>query len=161
MILLTIGTTEPFNRLVAAMDNIAAGLQHVPIVAQISNSSYPVKNMKTIGFISPTEYNKLFDEASLIVSHAGMGTIISAILKQKPIIVMPRRASLKEANSDHQFATANKLAALNYLKVANNQEELTFLVKQTLTEGGFIPLKIGSYASDQLIDSLKKFINNH
>lgn len=160
MILLTIGTTEPFDRLVKAMDNIAAEIQHIPVVAQISSSAYSAKHMQTIGFLSPLEYNKIFDKASLIISHAGMGTIISATLKQKAIIVMPRRANLRESNSDHQYATATKLAALNYVKVANNQEELASLIRLTLAENKTPPLKIGPYASNQLICSIKEYINS-
>lgn len=160
MIFLTIGTTEPFDRLVVAMDNIAGYLPDVSIIAQISNSSYVVRNMKTIGFISPIEYYKIFDKASLIISHAGMGTILSALQKGKSIIIMPRKADLGEAKNDHQIATAKKLAALNYVKVANDEDQLFALIKQNLQEKIPLAPSIGSYASAQLINSVKDFINN-
>ena len=159
MILLTIGTTEPFDRLVTAMDNIAPQISNTSIVAQISDSSYTLKNMSSLGFLSPSEYYKIFDKASLIISHAGMGTIISALERGKPIIVMPRRAILGEANSDHQFATANKLAELKYVNVANDEDQLLALIKKNLYNKFKCPISIGSFASDQLITSLKGFIN--
>lgn len=159
MIFLTIGTTEPFDRLVIAMDNIAANIPDVSIVAQISNSSYVVKNMKTIGFISPTEYYDLFNNASLIISHAGMGTILAALQKGKPIIVMPREAILCEAKNNHQVATAKKLAALNFVKVATDKDQLFTLIKQILHEKVSVVPTIGSFASSRLINSLKDFIN--
>ena len=159
MIFLTIGTTEPFDRLVSAMDNIAAALPHVSIMAQISDSYFKIKNMQTVGFIPPAEYYKLFDQASLVISHAGMGTILSALQRKKRIIVMPRRLSLGEANSDHQFGTANKLAALNYVEVANDQDQLYHLISQSLNENRTPETSIGSFASQGLINSLKDFIN--
>ena len=158
MIFLTNGTTGSFDRLVIAMDNIAATIPDMQIIAQISASSYVVKNMQTIAFISPLEYYKIFDKASLIVSHAGMGTIISALQKGKPIIVMPRRFFFNEHNSDHQVATAQKLAALNYVKVANNEAELSALITNQLNKNSIQVPIIGPHASDQLINSLKKFI---
>lgn len=161
MIFLTIGTTEPFDRLVIAMDDIASLIPNVGIIAQISNSSYKVKNMKTIGFISPSEYFKLFDKASLIISHAGMGTILSALQKGKSIIVMPRRFDLGEAKNNHQIATAQKLAALNYVNVAHNKDQLLELIKTSLiTRNSSIP-SIGPFASKQLISSLKDFVNSN
>lgn len=159
MIFLTIGTTEPFDRLVIAMDNIAARIPEVSILAQISNSSYIVKNMETIGFLTPTEYYKLFDKASLIISHAGMGTILSALQKGKSIIIMPRKADLGEAKNNHQIATSIKLAALNYVKVANDEDQLFLLIKQSQLEKVSVVPPIEQFASAQLIQSLKDFIN--
>lgn len=159
MIFLTIGTTEPLDRLVVAMDNIAALLPDVSIIAQISNSSYAVKNMKTTGFLSPVEYYELFNKASLIISHAGMGTILSALQKGKSIIIMPRMVDLGEAKNNHQIATAIKLAALNYVKIANDEDQLFLLIKQSLLEKVPEVPSIGPFASAQLINSLKNFIN--
>ena len=158
MIFLTNGTTGSFDRLVIAMDNIAATIPNIEIIAQISASSYLVKNMQTINFISPLEYYKIFDKASLIVSHAGMGTIISALQKGKPIIVMPRKVFFNEHYSDHQVATAQKLATLNYVMVANNEVELSALIINQLNKNTIQVPMIGPHASDQLINSLKQFI---
>jgi UDP-N-acetylglucosamine transferase subunit ALG13 len=160
MIFLTIGTTESFDRLVSAMDNIATEIRDVPILAQISNSSYKIKNMESIGFISPLKYRELFDKASLIVSHAGMGTILSALQKGKSIIVMPRRADLNEVKNNHQLATAKKLAALNLIQVANNELELLELIKFHKIQIQSSTPKIGPFASISLIASLKNYINS-
>jgi UDP-N-acetylglucosamine transferase subunit ALG13 len=156
MILLTIGTHEPFDRLVQAMDRIAASLFNVSVVAQIPSSCYNVKNMKTLSFISPLEFDKLLNDASLIVSHAGMGTIISALQKGKPIVVMPRTAALGETRNDHQLATARNYEALNYLHVANTEFDLSNKIEMFL-KGDLKPLhQTGKYASNELIFALRK-----
>ena len=84
-------------------------------------------------FLAPDEFDKLCHDARLIVAHAGMGTIISAMTKGKPIIVFPRIAALGEHRNEHQLATSKKMKELGYAYVANNKEELKeYLLKKRL-----------------------------
>ena len=95
-------------------------------------------------------------KASLIISHAGMGTILSALQKDKPIIVFPRIAALGEHRNEHQLATARKLKEMRTISVAMNEKELTDLLinKEVVTHQ-----LIGSSASLSLIQSIKNFID--
>ncbi|GEO09889.1 glycosyltransferase [Segetibacter aerophilus] len=158
MIFITIGTQEPFDRLIKAMDEIAPLLGDIEIVAQVSDSGYKVNNMKVLNFVSPIEFNKYFNTASLIISHAGMGTIISALEKEKPIIVMPRLVRYGEHRSDHQLATADKFKQLNYVHVASDEFELKNKVLSLLHSMPKPLYKLGKYASNQLIGSLESFL---
>src|SRR5436190_2511423 len=124
MIFVTIGAQEPFDRLIKLVDEFAPQLKGIPIVAQISKSTYKVKNMKSFEFISPEEFEQYFQQATLLISHAGMGTIISALVNAKPLIVMPRLAKFGETRNDHQVATAQRFEALGYVNVAYNEEQL-------------------------------------
>ena len=91
-------------------------------------------------FLAPDEFDKLCHDARLIVAHAGMGTIISAMTKGKPIIVFPRIAALGEHRNEHQLATSKKMKELGYAYVANNKEELKeYLLKKRL-KNAFISL---------------------
>ena len=159
MIFLTLGTNEPFDRLVMAMDNIAAVNRQIAIVGQLSTSSAKPRNFNVIGYLSPQDYYRYFDSASLIVSHAGMGTIISALERGKPIIVMPRKAALGENNSDHQIATAKKLADLKYVNVANDENELLQLIEKFLTNRIEIAPRIGMNASSSLLTDIRMEID--
>lgn len=154
MIFVTVGTQLPFDRFIKAVDEIAPDIDE-PIIAQTINCTYQVKNIKTVSFLSPDEFNKLFKTARLIVAHAGMGTILSALNRQKPIIVMPRLAAYKEHRNDHQIATAMKLHELGYIHVAYDKEELQTL----MCDPNIRPLKIiGNAASRQLTESVFNFI---
>jgi UDP-N-acetylglucosamine transferase subunit ALG13 len=158
MIFVTIGTQEPFDRLIKVIDEIAPALKGIPVIAQVSKTNYKAKNIQTLEFISPTEFNTYFAQAQLIVSHAGMGTIISALEQEKPIIVMPRLVKYKEHRSDHQLATANKFEALNYVHVAYNETELKNKLI-TVLHSNLKPLhKLGKYASKELLTSIEDFI---
>lgn len=108
MIFVTIGTQAPFDRFIKMVDEIAANLNE-EVIAQTFKSQYKAKKIKTVDFLAPDEFNKLFKEARMIVAHAGMGTIISAMQHQKPIIIFPRIAALGEHRNEHQMATAKKM----------------------------------------------------
>lgn len=154
MIFVTIGTQLPFDRLIRIIDELAPQLNE-DVVAQVYQCGFMPKNIRTIDFLAPDEFNTLFDKARLIVSHAGMGTILSALQKDKPIIVFPRIAALGEHRNEHQLATANKFKELGSVYVAMNENELrTLLFSKDLK-----PLsEIGKYASRSLIESIEKFI---
>lgn len=154
MIFVTIGTQAPFDRFIRIIDELAPSINE-EIIAQTYKGEYIAKNIKTIEFLPPDEFNKLFNEARLIIAHAGMGTIISAMQKNKPIIVFPRIAALGEHRNEHQMATAKKMNQLGYVYVAFNEDELRRLIlKEDLK-----PLHtIGNYADASLIDSISNFI---
>ena len=154
MIFVTIGTQAPFDRFIKIIDELALQLGE-EIVAQVYQLGFEATNIKTVNFLAPDEFNDLFKEASLIVSHAGMGTILSALQMHKPIIIFPRIAALGEHRNEHQMATAEKFKELGSVYVAMNEEEL----KALLLRKDLKPLaEIGEYASQSLLDSLEEFI---
>lgn len=155
MIFATIGTQAPFDRFIKILDSLAANIDE-EVVAQTIKSDYKAENIKIVGFLAPDEFNDYFAKARIIVAHAGMGTIISALKQQKPIVVMPRLASLGEHRNDHQMATAMRLNELGYVYVAYDKKQLGDLLLKVELQ----PLKqIGESASQTLIDSLLKDIN--
>ncbi len=158
MIFVTIGTQEPFDRLIAIMDEIAGSIDE-EVIAQVSNSKFVCKNMVTKDFLSPTEFDDLFFRARLIISHAGMGTIISALERNKPIVVLPRIAKLGEHRNEHQLATAKKMADLKYIHVTYDENELNEKVLELVKAVDIKPLHVlGKKASDSLLSSLTDFI---
>lgn len=156
MIYVTIGTQIPFDRLFEMLDRIAPELDE-EIYAQTLRGKYKPKHFKLVDFIEPDEFDKVFARARLIVAHAGMGTILSALHNSKPLIIVPRIASLGEHRNEHQTATALVMKEKKYAYVANNEEELRELLHKDLC-----PLKkIGEFASESLIKSLKDFIDSN
>ncbi|TCK84949.1 glycosyltransferase [Albibacterium bauzanense] len=158
-IFVTIGTQVPFDRLISAMDEIVGQLNEsltLHVFAQTVSSKYKPKNMEWTSFMSPSEFNRHLNEADLIVAHAGMGTIISALTLDKPIIVLPRLLIHNEIRSDHQISTCRTFDKLKYVHVIYNESELKTKVEDILTEKIEGSLhKITNFASAELILSIK------
>ncbi|MEM9969488.1 MAG: glycosyltransferase [Pseudomonadota bacterium] len=108
MIFVTIGTVFPFDRLIAAMDAYV-GETGVPCVAQIGKGTYSPRHMDWHESLPGDAYKRSIREADVIVSHAGMGSIITALQAATPIVVLPRRFEAGEHTTDHQMATARWL----------------------------------------------------
>ncbi len=154
MIFVVTGTQLPFDRLIRMLDEIAPQLDE-EIVAQVNGSGYLPRHINTIDLLPPDEFDRLFSSARLIVAHAGIGTIITAMQQQKPVIIFPRIAALGEHRNEHQLATAAKMKEAGWVYVANTKEELAELLQRP----DLHPLcTIGSSASESLVESITDFI---
>lgn len=146
----------PFNRLVRTVDEWALASDRQDIFAQIGETDWEPEHIAWSRFLQPPEFTRRFAEAEVVVAHAGMGTILSALQWEKPIVVMPRRASLGEQRNEHQLATARHLSELGKINVAMDESELRNMLDHL---GQLRPReKIGAYASDSLITALRDFI---
>jgi UDP-N-acetylglucosamine transferase subunit ALG13 len=156
MIFVVVGTQEPFDRLIKAIDKWAGLNPDKEIFGQISYADYKPVNFEYTDFISPPDFNRKFEAATLIVGHAGMGTIIQALQHSKPIIVMPRLARYHETRNDHQYSTAKSLGKLGYVHDIYTEEELFTALDSAHTLKASAP--IGNSASESLLSFLKDYI---
>ncbi len=156
MIFVTVGTQLSFDRLISAVDQWASKNPGIDIYAQVGPTDSSPKNIKYSDFLSPDKADELFKKSSLIVSHAGMGSILTALKYKKPILIMPRRASLGEHRNDHQLATAKWLGDSPGVTVAWDEKEIDGLLdNRNALNGGD---GICDHASPELINYLKKII---
>ncbi len=131
MILLTIGTQLPFDRLVKALDELAPSLNE-PIVGQIgTHAQYLPQNFQYFLTMRPTEFDLQFRSARVIVSHAGIGTILSARKHGKPIVIVPRQAKFGEHRNDHQLATCAQMSGKVGIYVAPEPDALLTILQQS------------------------------
>jgi UDP-N-acetylglucosamine transferase subunit ALG13 len=156
MILVTVGTQMPFDRLVRTIDEWVGRNRHVEAFAQIGRSTYQPSRIQWVREMDPPDFERRIRAASAVVAHAGMGTIIRAWELGKPILVMPRRAELGEHRNDHQVATARRLQAQGRIAVAFDEADL---VRQLDSLGHLRPSdRITGHASPELIRALAAFV---
>lgn len=124
MIFVTVGAQMAFDRLVRAVDGWAGVSGHRDVFGQIGPSSYRPLHFQHQRFLEPARFRAMYEKAALVVAHAGMGSIITALEMGKPILVMPRRGDLGETRNDHQIATARRFAELGAVHVAMDEDEL-------------------------------------
>lgn len=157
MIFLTVGSQLPFDRLSRAIDEWSGENTSAEIIGQIGLTDYKPKNFESKEIVSPSEFDQLFQEAQLVVAHAGMGSILTALKYRKPIIIFPRRASLGECRNEHQVATAEKFMGKLGILVAFDISDLHRLLNN------FRPIKCDSAIADtadqQLLSKIKKWIS--
>ena len=124
MIFATVGTQLPFDRLLSGLDAWARRNPQIPVFAQIGVSARRFSSIEQVAQLSQADFQRQTKAARLIVSHAGMGTILSAAELGKPIILMPRRAKFNEHRNDHQLDTAAQMKRLSNVTVADDGEAL-------------------------------------
>lgn len=108
MILVTIGTSDPFDRLLAAVALLPPGEE---IVAQCGDSSVRPANARCVGFLAFDELTDLVGRARVVVMHAGAGSVLTALAAGRRPIVIPRLRRHGEAVDDHQVEFGRSLAA--------------------------------------------------
>jgi UDP-N-acetylglucosamine transferase subunit ALG13 len=157
MIFVTVGTDLPFDRMVRVIDSWARETKREDVFAQIGEGGWEPEFIGFTRFLDPPEFRRRFNEASLIISHAGMGTILSALLQRKIILVMPKLASLGEQRNDHQTATARHMMNLANVEVAFDEAELRLRLNRI--DDLKPPKAIGESASESLVGALRNFIH--
>jgi UDP-N-acetylglucosamine transferase subunit ALG13 len=162
MIFVTVGNTDPFDRLIRAVDSwIQAREQTVQVFAQIGDGEYIPRHCEYARFLTPLQFQERFREAPFVLSHAGMGTIITALEYQKPLIILPKRAELGEQRNDHQLATARRFRRSATLRVADRETDLPALLEELIAataDNGGATTKTDWPADPRLIEFVRDFI---
>lgn len=129
MIFLTVGTRFPFTRLVKAVDAaVANSLIDDEVFAQIGDDSYVPQHIEFVRTMEKNEYDHYANEASALISHAGMGSISLALSLNKPLLVMPRITAYKENINDHQVDTAKRFEALGHILAAYDTVQFSKII---------------------------------
>ena len=119
----------PFDRLVKAMDAWVEDKADVSIVAQIGSASYRPSNFDSVPMMTPGRYRECVLECDLVVSHVGMGTVLTASELGRPLVALARQPELSEVTSNHQLATARWLANVPGVKVIASEGELDAAIR--------------------------------
>jgi UDP-N-acetylglucosamine transferase subunit ALG13 len=104
----TIGTSEPFDRLIDAVQRLPGDEERV---LQVGESTLRPPAATCVEYLAYDELRAHMARARVVVTHAGVGTILTAIDLGKRPIVVPRLRRHGEAVDDHQVAIARRLDA--------------------------------------------------
>jgi UDP-N-acetylglucosamine transferase subunit ALG13 len=127
VIFATVGTQLPFPRLMTMLDRIA-GEQGLRVIAQTCDSAFRAVNLQCHASLAPGEFDEYVKTCRLLVSHAGIGSILTARKYGKPIVIMPRQVRLGEHRNDHQMATARQLGGRKGIYVVQDDAALRALL---------------------------------
>ena len=161
MILVVLGTQDKqFPRLLEAVDEaISSGVIKERVVVQAGQTVYQSSNMEIFDFLSAPEFDKLMDDADLIITHGGAGTILSAIKKGKKVIAAPRLSKYMEHHNDHQKQIISEFSKDGYILPLYDFSKLGKIINKSKN---FHPKKFESNTKnmDKLIENYI-FSDNH
>ena len=98
MILVLLGTQDnSFHRLLEKIEElIEKEIIKDEVIVQAGHTKYQTDKMKIFDLISIQQLNNYEEKADLIITHGGVGSIISSIKKNKKVIAVPRKHQYKE-----------------------------------------------------------------
>lgn len=113
MIFVTLGTQDKhFPRLLEAVEKLNLNEK---IVAQTGSTDFQSNKMEIHKFLSQDEFNKYMKEARIVITHAGVGTIIYGLNIHKTMIVAPRLKKYGEHVNDHQLQILETFSKDGYI----------------------------------------------
>lgn len=158
MILVTLGTQDKtFDRLLKAIDKqIKKGNIKDRVVVQSGFTKYESDNMEIFDLIPMRTFDKLIDDADLIITHGGVGSILGAIRKNKKVIAIPRLSKYKEHTNDHQKQIVEQFVKDNYILTCKDLSKIDQVIEKAKT------FKFNQYKSDnkKLIGIIENFIED-
>lgn len=159
MILVLLGTqNNDFTRLLEAVqENIDNKTINEEVIVQAGFTRFESKDMKIFSLVDKEKIAKLQDRADLIISHGGVGSIISSLEKGKKVIVVPRLKKYGEHVNNHQIQIAKKFSKDGYVKVVINEKDLGDTIKSM---ADFQPKKYERKETN-IISIIEKYIDNN
>lgn len=157
MILVLLGTqNNSFHRLLEEIDRlIEKNTITDEVIVQSGYTKYNSKNMKIFELISKEELNKLQDKADLIITHGGVGSIISSIKKGKKVIAVPRLHEYNEHVNNHQKEIIKLFNEKGYIIGIDSIEKLE---NTLLNIEKFTPIKYEN-KNDKMLQIISDFID--
>lgn len=154
MILVTLGTQDQkFYRLLDALEN--SKVKDKIIVQAGGSSDYQSKKMEIFRFIDYKEMEKHIDDADLIITHGGTGSIIMPLQKGKKVIACARLEKYGEHINDHQKELVSVFAEEGYILEFSDGDDIDDLIKKSKS---FKPKKYVSN-TENFIKNLKSIID--
>ena len=134
MIFVILGTQDKkFPRLLEAIQKkIDEGKidKKEEIIVQAGSTKYKSNDMKIFDYIPISQFEDYIEKADLIICHAGVGTILTALKKNKKIIAAARLKQYGEHVNDHQLQILDNFKNKGYILALENFDEIDNLIKQ-------------------------------
>lgn len=159
MILITLGTQDKeFTRLLDAVQKeIDKGNIKDKVVVQAGHTKYESKDMEIFDLIDREKFSELISKCDLLITHGGVGSIITGLQNDKKVIVAPRLAKYNEHMNDHQIQITENFSRMKYILPLYENDDLGKVLKKAEK---FKPNKYKSNTKN-MIKLISDFIDNN
>ena len=156
MILVLLGTqNNSFHRLLEEIQKcIDDGTIEEKVVVQAGSTRFESDDMEIFKLIEQNKFNELIKQADIIITHGGVGSIVTSVKLGKKVIAVPRLKKYGEHVNDHQIQIIETFSKQGFIKGIKDVSELKETLKNIDT---FTPNKLESN-TDNIVKIIENFI---
>lgn len=155
MIFVTLGTHDkPFTRLLKKIDEeIIKGNIKEKVIVQAGFTKYKSDNMEIFDLVPMDTFEEYMKKADLIITHGGVGSIMSSLKLNKKVIAVARLCKYHEVVNDHQIQIIENFDDAGYIIGVTDMNDLDKALKKVKN---FKPKKYKSNTNNmiKLVSSL-------
>lgn len=121
--------TQAFDRLLDAVVAVVERLPQ-PVLVQYGTNRFSCVTCTGVAFMDMNHFVQKVQTASLLILHAGAGSVLHAIQAGKVPVIVPRRAGFGEHVDDHQIEFARQLGTAGLAVVVEDIADLMQAVEK-------------------------------
>ena len=153
MIFVTVGTNEArFDRLLRAVAQLP--IEEELLIQHGHSSPIRAPHAELVDFLPFEQLVETVRRARVVVSHAGVGTVMVALANARRPVVVPRRKAYGEAVDDHQLQLGRRFAAIGLVTLVEAPEALGDAISHTHDAPAVLP------ASSTLATDLRIYLQS-
>ncbi len=158
MIFVTLGTQDKnFDRLLVAIDReIKKGNIKGKVIVQAGITDFHSDDMEIFDLIPKDEFENLMKKCDLLITHGGVGSILTGLSHGKKVIAAARLSKYKEHINDHQVQIVQDFAKKGYILELSDFSKLDEVLEKSKK---FKPKKYKSNTMN-MIKMLEDYIDN-
>lgn len=157
MIFVTLGTQDKqFNRLLEWIQKeIDKGKIKEKVCVQAGSTKFKSDDMEIITLLEVSKFEEYIEKCDILITHAGVGSILTGLKKNKKVIAVARKKEFGEAESDHQQDLIDVFEKEGYILGLNSYEEFDSVLDKIKT---FKPKKY-KFNNGDFVNRLMNYID--
>lgn len=158
MILVTLGTQDKdFSRLLKAVEKqIKNGVIKDKVVAQVGTTKYNSDVIEMFDLIPVDKFDELMSSCDILITHGGVGSILTGLKNDKKVIAAARLKKYKEHVNDHQLEIIENFSNDGYILELKDFDKLDEVLEKTKA---FKPKKYKSN-TENFVKTIEEYIDN-
>lgn len=157
MIFVTLGTfLAQFSRPLEQLDELCEkGVITEEVIVQSGHTKIESDHLKLVPFLTPQEMQAYIENARIVITHAGTGSLVQPVKMSKKVIAIARLHDLEEHVDDHQLDIFGKFVEYGYVYPWHRGDDLEVIMAEI---ENFEPNKFVSTKAD-VIEFLENYID--
>lgn len=100
------------------------------IIVQAGSTKFESNDMQIIDYMPVEQFEEYIEKADIIICHAGVGTILTALEKGKKVIAAARLKEYGEHVNDHQLQILENFSKKGYIVALEDFDKIDEAIKQ-------------------------------